>query len=99
MWRGGEEGQEVFRYWVLCMYVHEEVCIKLYCYYIMIQWPENARSLQENLQKLQRERQELQDLMNGTISEVTAQGTFSTLSAWITRSHEEKLNMERTILK
>ena len=76
------------------------VCIKLYCYYYYYDpVAKKARSLQENLQKLQYERQELQDLMNGTISEVTAQGTFSTLSASITRSHEEKLNMERTILK
>ncbi len=59
----------------------------------------NARNLQDNLQKLQRERQELQDLMMDTITEVTSQGTFSTLSDWITRNHEEKLNMERTILK
>lgn len=55
--------------------------------------------MKENLEKLQRDREFLQKVMGDTMSEVATSGTFVSLSTCLSECHEEKLNMEDTILR
>ncbi len=59
----------------------------------------NTRSIQENLQKLQRDREFLQQVVCDAMSEIATTGTYTSLSSCLKSCHEEKLNMEQTILK
>lgn len=59
----------------------------------------NARSVQENLLKLQRDREFLQKVVCDTMSEITSSGTFSALSSCLRKCLEEKISMEQTILQ
>ena len=59
----------------------------------------NARSVQENLMKLQRDREFLQKVVCDCMTEITSHGTFVSLSSCLRECHEEKVNMEQTILK
>ena len=59
----------------------------------------NARSVQENLQKLQRDREFLQQVISDSMSEISSSGTFTGLSVCVRTCHEEKVHMEQTILK
>ena len=59
----------------------------------------DARSVQDNLLKLQRDREFLQDVVSRSMTEIAATGTFTSLSSCLRECHEEKINMEQTILK
>lgn len=59
----------------------------------------NTRSVQENLLKLQRDREFLQNIVSESMTEITSTGTFTALSSHVKKSHEEKIDMEKTILK
>ena len=59
----------------------------------------SARAVQENLQKLQQDREGLQHVVEETLVEVASKGTFTTLSTHLSHRHQEKLNMEHAILR
>ena len=59
----------------------------------------SARSVQENMQKLQRDRSFLQELMSDTMEELAAKGTFTSLTDKVQECHSEKRRMEETILQ
>ena len=78
-----------------------EIILYWFCsvFQMMIAAAKNARMIKDNQLKLQREREELQELITLTMSEVLSDGTFSSLSSWITKNQEEKLSMEQAILR
>ena len=55
--------------------------------------------MQENLHKLQQDREGLQCVVEEMLVEVASHGTFSTLSSHLSHCHQKKLNMEHTILR
>lgn len=59
----------------------------------------NARSVQENMLKLQRDREFLQKVIVDSMSEIASSGTFRGLSSSLRTCQEEKVHMEQTILK
>ena len=59
----------------------------------------NSKAVQENMQKLQADRDFLQDLVSDTLREVSTEGTFMQLTTRVKECHEEKLNMEQAILR
>lgn len=59
----------------------------------------DTRSVQENLLKLQRDREFLQKVVSESMTEISSTGTFAGLSSCLKTCHEEKVNMEQTILK
>ncbi len=58
-----------------------------------------SKAVQENMAKLQCDREFLQGLMTEALEEVSSEGTFTALTGSLAQCHEEKLNMEQTILK
>lgn len=59
----------------------------------------NPKAVQENMVKLQGDREFLQELMADTLREVVSEGTFTRLSTRVKQCHEDKLNMEQAILR
>ena len=59
----------------------------------------SARAVQENMQKLQRDRTFLQELMSDTMTELASEGTFSSLTARVQECHSDKRRMENAILQ
>ena len=59
----------------------------------------SSKAVTENMQKLQEDRAFLQSLLQQTLLEVCAQGTFKVLMEEVKRCQEEKLEMEKTILR
>jgi hypothetical protein len=51
------------------------------------------------MQKLQRDRSFLQELMSDTMEELAAKGTFTSLTDKVQECHSEKRRMEETILQ
>ena len=83
----------------LCIYL--SVCMSCACK-VSVSLPPGARSVravQENLHKLQQDRESLQCVVEEMLVEVTSHGTFSTLSSHLSHCHQKKLNMEHTILR
>ncbi|KAL5475398.1 hypothetical protein EMCRGX_G025207 [Ephydatia muelleri] len=59
----------------------------------------SSKAVTENMQKLQEDRAFLQSLLQQTLKEVCAQGTFTILLEQVKRCQEDKLEMEKTILR
>ncbi len=57
------------------------------------------KSVQDNMAKLQCDREFLQGLVTEALEEVSSEGTFASLTGSLARCHEEKQNMEQAILK
>lgn len=74
----------------------KEMNIKYLCF---IAVAKNARSVQENMLKLQRDREFLQKVILDSMSEITSAGTFNGLSSSLRTCQDEKVHMEQTILK
>ena len=51
------------------------------------------------MQKLQKDRSFLQELMSDTMEELAAKGTFTSLTDKVQECHSEKCKMEETILQ
>ena len=76
--------------------VHVHHLIIIFTTYLVAK---SARSVQENMQKLQRDRSFLQELMSDTMEELAAKGTFTSLTDKVQECHSEKRRMEETILQ
>lgn len=59
----------------------------------------SSKTVTENMQKVQEDRAFLQSLLQQTLKEVCAQGTFTILLEQVKRCQEDKLEMEKTILR
>ena len=71
----------------------------LFCHLLIYLVAKSARAVQENMQKLQRDRSFLQELMMDTMTELAAKGTFTSLSDKVHECHSDKQRMEQTILQ
>ena len=68
----------------------------MYCFSVVVR---SAKTVQENLEKLQSDREFLQGLVGAALSEISTHGTFASLTSELQHCHEEKVNMEQAILK
>lgn len=59
----------------------------------------SAKTVSENMQKLQEDREFLQSVVGDVMREVACHGTFSSLSSTLQEHWQEKEAMERTILE
>ena len=59
----------------------------------------SARAVQENMQKLHRDRGLLQELISDMMTEMAAEGTFSSLTDKVQEYHSDKRRKEETILQ
>ena len=59
----------------------------------------SARAVQENMQKLQRDRGVLEELIGDMMTEMAAEGTFTSLTDKVQEYHSDKRRREETILQ
>ena len=57
----------------------------------------NAKTITANMEKLEEDRQVLQDVLSSTLEEIEIRGTFTTLCKSLQHYHDEKEQMRQII--
>ena len=82
------------------MYVHTRIHIRTYICIYFFAYPvaaKNTKTVTANMEKLELDRQFLQDVLTSTLEEVESRGTFTNLSKALQLFHDEKEQMRQII--
>ena len=75
-------------------HTHTYTCIYLFAYPVAAK---NTKTVTANMEKLELDRQFLQDVLTSTLEEVESRGTFTNLSKALQLFHDEKEQMRQII--